>query len=72
MTELRRAAEAKKGLRIAQRLAILAEGKAERVTWSSSKEPTWRSLSEVVGRVLSSLPAQTQAEMVPSREGRLK
>jgi len=37
-----------------------------------SKEPTWRSLSEVVGRVLSSLPAQTQAEMVPSREGRLK
>ena len=37
MTELRRAAEARKGLRIAQRLAILAEGKAERVTWSSQK-----------------------------------
>ena len=37
MTELRRAAEAKKGLRIAQRLAILAEGKSERVTWSSQK-----------------------------------
>lgn len=37
MNELRRAAEAKKGMRIAQRLAILAEGKAERVTWSSQK-----------------------------------
>ena len=38
-----------------------------------SKEPTWRSLSEVVGRVLSSLPAPAQEiEMVPSREGRLQ
>ena len=37
MNELRRAAEAKKGMRIAQRLAILAEGNAERVTWSSQK-----------------------------------
>ena len=37
MNELRRAAEAKKGKRIAQRLAILAEGKHERVTWSSRK-----------------------------------
>ena len=37
MTELRRAAEAKKGLRIAQRLATLAEGRSERVTWSSQK-----------------------------------
>lgn len=35
--ELRRAAEAKKGRRIAQRLATLAEGKSERVTWSSRK-----------------------------------
>lgn len=35
--ELRRAAEAKKGMRIAQRLATLAEGKSERVTWSSRK-----------------------------------
>ena len=37
MNELRRAAEAKKGKRIAQRLAILADGKHERVTWSSQK-----------------------------------
>jgi hypothetical protein len=37
MSELRRAAEANKGKRIAQRLAILAEGKHERVTWSSPK-----------------------------------
>lgn len=37
MQELRRAAEAKKGMRIARRLALLAEGKPERVTWSSRK-----------------------------------
>lgn len=47
-----------------------------------SKEPTWRVLSEVVGRVLSSLPApallevsqvqMSQVEMVPSREGRCR
>ena len=37
MNELRRVAEAKKGKRIAQRLAILAGGKCERVTWSSRK-----------------------------------
>jgi hypothetical protein len=33
MNELRRAAEAKKCRRIARRLANLAEGKCERVTW---------------------------------------
>lgn len=37
MQELRRAAEAKKGMRIAKRLALLAEGKPERVRWSSQK-----------------------------------
>jgi hypothetical protein len=37
MKQLRQAAEAKKGLRIAQRLAKLAEGKPERVSWSSRK-----------------------------------
>jgi hypothetical protein len=37
MKQLRQAAEAKKGMRIAQRLAKLAEGKPERVTWSSRK-----------------------------------
>jgi hypothetical protein len=37
MEQLRRAAEAKKGTRIAQRLANLAEGKVERVTWLSRK-----------------------------------
>ena len=37
MNELRRAAEAKKYRRIARRLATLAEGKCERVTWSSRK-----------------------------------
>ena len=37
MEQLRRAAEARKGTRIAQRLASLAEGKVERVTWSSLK-----------------------------------
>jgi hypothetical protein len=37
MAELRRAAEAKKGMRIARRLATIAEGRVERVTWSSRK-----------------------------------
>lgn len=38
MGELRRAAEAKKGLRIAKRLATLAEGKRERASsWLSRK-----------------------------------
>ena len=38
MKELRRAAEAKKGQRIAQRLAALAKGKSERASsWSSRK-----------------------------------
>lgn len=37
MKQLRQAAEAKKGLRIAQRLAKLAGGKPERVSWSSRK-----------------------------------
>jgi hypothetical protein len=37
MEHLRRAAEAKRGMRIAKRLADLAEGKAERVKWSSRK-----------------------------------
>jgi hypothetical protein len=38
MKELRRAAEAKKGQRIARRLAALAEGKSERASsWSSRK-----------------------------------
>ena len=38
MKELRQAAEAKKGLRIAKRLAALAEGKRERASsWSSRK-----------------------------------
>ena len=38
MKELRRAAEAKKGSRIAKRLAALAEGKCERASsWSSRK-----------------------------------
>ena len=37
MKQLRRAAEAKKGMRIAKRFALLAEGKSERVTWSSRK-----------------------------------
>jgi hypothetical protein len=37
MNELRRVAEAKKGKRIARRLATLAEGKHERVTWLSRK-----------------------------------
>lgn len=38
MKELRRAAEAKKGQRIAERLAALAEGKRERASsWSSRK-----------------------------------
>lgn len=37
MKQLRQAAEAKKGVRIAQRLAKLAKGKPERVSWSSRK-----------------------------------
>jgi hypothetical protein len=37
MHELRRAAEAKRFLRIAGRLAGLAKGRTERVTWSSRK-----------------------------------
>jgi hypothetical protein len=38
MKELRRVAEAKKGQRIARRLAALAEGKCERASpWSSRK-----------------------------------
>ena len=38
MKELRRAAEAKKGQRIARRLAALAEGKRQRASaWSSRK-----------------------------------
>jgi hypothetical protein len=37
MHELRRASEAKRFLRIARRLAGLAEGRTERVTWSSRK-----------------------------------
>ena len=41
MHELRRAAEAKKSMRIARRLASLAEGKTERVSWSSRKQDAW-------------------------------
>lgn len=37
MHELRRASEAKRFMRIARRLAGLAEGRTERVTWSSRK-----------------------------------
>ena len=37
MEQLRRAAEAKRGMRIATRLAALAKGKPERVKWSSRK-----------------------------------
>jgi hypothetical protein len=37
MNELRRAGEAKRFSRIARRLAVLADGRSERVTWSSRK-----------------------------------
>ena len=39
MNELRRAAEAKRFMRLARRLADIAEGRIERVTWSSRKSP---------------------------------
>lgn len=37
LNELRRAAEARKFSRVARRLAALAEGRIERITWSSRK-----------------------------------
>lgn len=53
MNELRRAAKARKNKRITRRLAAIAEGRTERVI--ESNEPSWVALSEVVGKVLSTL-----------------
>ena len=47
MQELRRAAGARKFSRVARRLAALAEGRSERVTWSSRTWPSRKSLRGV-------------------------
>jgi hypothetical protein len=67
MEQLRRAAEAK-STRI-WRLASLAEGRSSELR---SAEPTWRLLSDVVGRVFYSQSSRESNRAGPGREGRCR